>query len=117
MNISRDSLRDALGLKPLTFSNIARVRLSRSGYAWPSKTFITRLPPWRSRREQRFSSESHSRTERKWSPDGSPDVAGAMSESTTSNRCYGVASASASSVSAGVVVKSPCNVRMFGWLN
>ena len=63
-NISTDSPRLATGLKPLAFLNIDPARSSRSRYASPSKTFMTRLPPGRSQVPVRSRSSLQSRIDR-----------------------------------------------------
>ena len=64
MYISRDSFREALGLNPLALLNIPCTLASNSGYASPSKTLITALPPLPSSSGSRSSKARHNRTDR-----------------------------------------------------
>jgi len=89
-----------------------RVRTTSSNPS-PMKTFATSATPGPPTSSQSSSARSTSSTERTWSVNGTPEVSGAMSESTTWKE-RGIASGSAPTSSAGSTVRtSPTSARAF----
>lgn len=110
MNISVDSLREALGLKPLALENDDLHSRRNSGYSAPSKHFTMNEPPGLRNCFAMVSAPRAMCTDRRWSVLWWPTVESIMSERTMSNGLFCDAARMRSSVS--FAKASPCMVIM-----
>jgi hypothetical protein len=109
---SQDVEREARGLITYTSRKISLARWSRRRSSFPRKNLHTIAPGGRSRTSTKSSTMSHSRSERRWSVAASPQVDGAMSETTTSG---GPPSSSRADVCTPSSSKSPrTNLKSMG---